>query len=88
MTVRWGPELHDGATTFRLWAPDREAVTLEIDGGGKVAMSAGDDGWFSAEVPVGAGTRYRFRLGGPHPSAPDGAPSLSHGRGGRSSPYE
>ena len=77
MTVRWGPELRGDATTFRLWAPDRAAVTLEIDGGAPVAMTAGADGWFEAEAGVGAGTRYRFRLGRPHPSAPDGAPSLS-----------
>ncbi len=31
--THWGPEWRDGADTrFRLWAPDREAVVLEIDG--------------------------------------------------------
>ena len=79
MTVRWGPELRGDATTFRLWAPDRAAVTLELDGGASVAMAARDDGWFEAEAPVGAGTRYRFRLGRPHPSGADAPPSLSHG---------
>jgi maltooligosyltrehalose trehalohydrolase len=59
----WGPELlDDGRTRFRLWAPDREAVTLEIDGGDAVAITRDDDGWFAAIVPVAAGTRYRFRL--------------------------
>jgi maltooligosyltrehalose trehalohydrolase len=51
-----------GRTRFRLWAPDRDEVTLEIDGGQPIAMSRGDGGWFSAEAPVGAGARYRFRL--------------------------
>ena len=49
-------------TRFRLWAPDRPEVTLEIDGGQAVAMTRDEDGWFSAEAPVGAGARYRFRL--------------------------
>ncbi|MFV0622994.1 malto-oligosyltrehalose trehalohydrolase [Sphingomonas sp. ac-8] len=49
-------------TRFRLWTPDRDAVTLEIDGGDAVAMMRADDGWFAAEAPVGAGARYRFRL--------------------------
>ena len=61
---RWGPELHEGRTTFRLWAPDRDAVTLEINGGKTVAMTRGEGGWFEATAPVGAGTRYRFRLEG------------------------
>lgn len=49
-------------TRFRLWAPDRPEVTLEIDGGHAVAMTRDEDGWFSAEASVGAGARYRFRL--------------------------
>lgn len=49
-------------TRFRLWAPDRPEVTLEIDGSQAVAMTRDENGWFSAEAPVGAGARYRFRL--------------------------
>lgn len=49
-------------TRFRLWAPDRPEVTLEIDGGQAIAMTRDEDGWFSAEASVGAGARYRFRL--------------------------
>ncbi|MFS0773502.1 malto-oligosyltrehalose trehalohydrolase [Sphingomonas sp. 1P08PE] len=60
---RWGPEAVDGGTRFRLWAPDVDAVMLEIDGRGGQPMAATGDGWFAAEVPVGAGTRYRFRIG-------------------------
>lgn len=59
----WLPE---GRVGFRLWAPDAaqrgESVRLEIAGMGPVRMTPGDDGWFSAVVPCGDGTRYWFRL--------------------------
>ena len=59
----WGPTLlAPDRTRFRVWAPDREALTLEIDGGEPVAMTRDSDGWFAAEAAVGAGARYRFRL--------------------------
>jgi maltooligosyltrehalose trehalohydrolase len=61
--MRWGPQrLAADRTRFGLWAPDRDAVMLEIDGGAAVAMQPQDDGWFAAEAPVGAGARYRFRI--------------------------
>jgi maltooligosyltrehalose trehalohydrolase len=61
--THWGPELRAGADTrFGLWAPDRDAVTLEIDGAPAVAMERDGEGWFSATAPAAAGTRYRFRL--------------------------
>ncbi|GAA3700583.1 malto-oligosyltrehalose trehalohydrolase [Sphingomonas cynarae] len=63
MTMRWGPELGAGGQTmFRLWAPDRDAVTLEIDGAAALPMERGDGGWFAVAAPAPAGTRYRFRL--------------------------
>lgn len=59
----WGPELREGADTrFRLWAPDRKAITLEIDGAPSVAMDRDGEGWFTATAPASPGTRYRFRL--------------------------
>lgn len=59
----WGPERRDdGTTRFRLWAPDRDRVTLEIDGGADIAMDRASDGWFAADAMAGAGTRYRYRL--------------------------
>ena len=59
----WGPTLlAPDRTRFRLWAPDRDAVTLEVDGGEAVPMTRDADGWFAAESAVGAGARYRFRL--------------------------
>jgi maltooligosyltrehalose trehalohydrolase len=63
MTPLWGPQrLADGRVRFRLWAPARETVTLEIDGAAPVAMTAADGGWFEAEADAPPGTRYRFRL--------------------------
>lgn len=59
----WGPELREGADTrFRLWAPDRKAITLEIDGAPSVTMDRDGEGWFTATAPASPGTRYRFRL--------------------------
>jgi maltooligosyltrehalose trehalohydrolase len=59
----WGAALVDrDRTRFRLWAPDRDAVALVIDGAGEVPMARLDDGWFEVEHPVGAGTRYRYRI--------------------------
>ncbi len=61
--MNWGPQpLGDGRTRFSLWAPDRDAVTLEIDGGASLAMTRSDQGWFSADADAAAGSRYRFRL--------------------------
>ena len=61
--TRWGATLAGDGTTFRLWAPDVDAVTLEIDGRDPRAMAAAGKGWFEATAPVGAGARYRFRIG-------------------------
>jgi len=77
--THWGPELRDGADTrFRLWAPDRPSVTLEIDGGGEVAMMRDADGWFTGEAPAPPGTRYRFRVA-PDLAVPDPASRLQSG---------
>ena len=61
--THWGPaRLDDGATLFRLWAPDREAVTLEIADRSPLAMERVAGGWFEGQADVAAGTRYRFGL--------------------------
>jgi maltooligosyltrehalose trehalohydrolase len=60
--TRWGATLLGARRTrFRLWAPDA-APALEIEGAAPLPMTAEGDGWFAAEAPVGAGTRYRFRV--------------------------
>jgi maltooligosyltrehalose trehalohydrolase len=58
----WGPTPAGDGTKFRLWAPDRAEVTLEIADGDAVPMTRDPEGWFTAEALVGPGTRYRFRL--------------------------
>jgi maltooligosyltrehalose trehalohydrolase len=60
--MSWGARYADGGTVFRLWAPDREAVTLEIDGADPIPMQRDGQGWFTAACTVGPGARYRFRL--------------------------
>lgn len=64
MTHGWGARLlEDGRTRFALWAPDRDAVLLEIDGAAPQPMTPADDGWFALTTDAPAGTRYRFRIG-------------------------
>jgi maltooligosyltrehalose trehalohydrolase len=62
MERQWGPELRGDGARFRLWAPDRETVKLEIRGYEPFAMTLESDGWFIAEARADAGARYRFRL--------------------------
>jgi maltooligosyltrehalose trehalohydrolase len=50
----------------RVWAPTHRAITLVIEGPARreVPLRVETDGYHSALVPdVGAGTRYRFRIG-------------------------
>jgi maltooligosyltrehalose trehalohydrolase len=68
----------DGTTTFRLWAPDVEAVRVEIAGGESVAMARDEDGVFAATVQAGVGTHYRYRVAG-DVTAPDPASRAQHG---------
>ena len=70
--MNWGARYADGMTRFRLWAPDRETVTLEIDGDAPVAMERDGEGWFEMERAVAPGARYRFRLD-PDLAVPDPA---------------
>ncbi len=70
--MSWGAHYADGMTRFRLWAPDRETVTLEIDGAAPVAMERDGEGWFGVDSAVAPGTRYRFRLA-PDLAVPDPA---------------
>ncbi|MDD1452974.1 alpha-amylase family glycosyl hydrolase [Sphingomonas sp. H160509] len=76
--MTWGPTLADEGTTFRLWAPDRDTVTLEIADGDAVPMTPEQEGWFSAKAPVGDGARYRFRLADDL-TVPDSAARAQHG---------
>ncbi|MFN3817842.1 malto-oligosyltrehalose trehalohydrolase [Blastomonas sp.] len=63
MTPMWGPQRIDSVTArFRLWAPDRETLALEIDGGAPIAMRRDAEGWFSVDADAAPGCHYRFRL--------------------------
>jgi len=59
-------------TLFRLWAPGKEDVSVEIEGLPPVAMRRMEGGWFEAEAACGAGARYKFRVS-PELAVPDPA---------------
>ena len=79
MTPLWGPLRIDPETVrFRLWAPDRKAVALEIDDGSRIAMQSDAEGWFSVDAKAAPGCRYRFRLE-ENLAVADPASRLQHG---------
>jgi maltooligosyltrehalose trehalohydrolase len=49
-------------TRFRLWAPSKQHVFLEIEGMPAISMTSREDGWFETEADCGAGSRYRYRI--------------------------
>jgi maltooligosyltrehalose trehalohydrolase len=72
-----GAEVADGATHFRVWAPQAQRVDVVFEGDGAqnaIALDAEKDGYFSG-VAANAmtGTRYRFRLNGADQLYPDPA---------------
>ena len=70
--------LEPGRTRFRFWAPDFEQVSVEIDGAGSFPMTLDAEGVFTAELPFGAGTQYRYRIS-PDLAVPDPASRLQAG---------
>ena len=63
MTPLWGPSrIANDSWRFAIWAPAQQAPKLELDGVEPKAMTKGEGGWFHAEAPASAGTRYRFVL--------------------------
>lgn len=63
MNAAWGPErLPDGRVRFRLWAPDRRDVKLELRDGPAHSLERRADGWFEVEAEAAPGARYRFWL--------------------------
>jgi maltooligosyltrehalose trehalohydrolase len=54
--------LDPGKTRFSLWAPDARSVALVTADGLEHSLRRNTDGWYSAEIACGAGTRYRFRI--------------------------
>ena len=52
-------------TRFALWAPNARRVEVVIEGEGAHELARREDAVHEGTVPgIGAGTRYRFRLGG------------------------
>jgi maltooligosyltrehalose trehalohydrolase len=77
-----GAEVVDRGTRFRVWAPSHRRVDVVIEGRGPGPSMTGEleaergerEGYFSGIVEdVGAGARYRFRLGGGGEAFPDPA---------------
>lgn len=61
----FGAELVEGATRFRLWAPDAARIDLVIEDGLDAPMPAVGDGWWHLDATgIGAGALYRFRIDG------------------------
>jgi len=57
----FGPRLTAQGAQFRLWAPAAKRVDVMLDK--PHAMTPGEDGWFTADVPgAKAGARYKFRI--------------------------
>jgi maltooligosyltrehalose trehalohydrolase len=67
----------DGTTQFRFWAPDVDAVAVEIVGQA-TPMRRDEDGVFSATLEAPAGTRYRYRVS-PELAVPDPASRMQAG---------
>ena len=71
-----GAEIIPGGVSFRVWAPEQSQVEVVLEGRREpVALAAeggGGGGFWSVVVDgIGAGTRYRYRLGGCEPDLPD-----------------
>ena len=49
-------------TRFRLWAPGREQVSVEIEDMAPLPMNKLTGGWFELEAGCGAGARYKYRV--------------------------
>ena len=67
-----GAEVTPEGTHFRVWAPVRTAVEVDVEGGPTAPLDAEAGGYFAGLVPgVKAGDRYRFRLDGGSGLFPD-----------------
>src|SRR5215212_6715589 len=84
MRMNFGAEILDGAVRFRLWAPKTESVSVVLDGGVPLPMTASGAGWHELVSPGSkAGTLYKFQLEEGGLQVPDPAsryqPSDVHG---------
>jgi maltooligosyltrehalose trehalohydrolase len=61
----FGPLVTDKGTSFRLWAPNADAVSLQFPDQKPLALAKRADGFFEIDMPsIGAGQRYRFDVAG------------------------
>jgi maltooligosyltrehalose trehalohydrolase len=63
MISAWGPVIEGSNVRFRLWAPDRDVVHLELDARAPIAMSRDPEGWHEVMVVAAPGSRYGFHIG-------------------------
>ena len=59
---RAGPEADGRGTSFRVWAPDRRKVEIELVGSITFELAKQGDGYFSATHAAKPGDRYFVRL--------------------------
>jgi maltooligosyltrehalose trehalohydrolase len=61
---RFGPRVTERGTTFQVWAPDIEGMSLVLDTGQSMPMAPANDGFLAVDVEgIGAGAKYKFRVG-------------------------
>ena len=53
-----GAEITGSGVSFRVWAPEREAVTAVLEGGEEHPLEREETGYFSTVVELGAGARF------------------------------
>lgn len=63
----------DGSCTFTVWAPEKDSVKLQIEGGEQLSMEKTADGYFTATILAGPGTRYGYRIDDDDTILPDPA---------------
>ena len=68
-----GALVRGGQAQFLLYAPNAGRAEVHLDGGERIAMSKGQDGYFVAEAALAPGTRYRFRTDQMRAARPDPA---------------
>ena len=69
-----GAEPDATGSSFRVWAPRRQRLSVVLDDGTEHPLERGTDGHHAGRIEgVGAGARYRFRLDGDHTLYPDPA---------------
>ncbi len=60
-----GASVHEGGTTFRVWAPRCRTIDVMLEGRRPIPLPPVGEGLFEATIPgVEAGVRYQYRLDG------------------------